>query len=501
MSHLQTIYEERFTPDFWQIPEDDTVLKLMSALRERSYPGIYAALRKLKEPLSGDNAASCLVNALSCTIRAFAAVLDHCAPGEYASSLAITLAGTSELNALADPPKQQERLRCDVSGTILTLAAALDNHEVVALLLERGWDPNSSSLTSRSALLQHALNHFYHINQDTVLAARQAFSGICTSSQHSTLTISDPGERFPFENTLQLTGVTPLAAALATGSFRCVDLLLQRSDVWKTECPAVGTAAAYAWGREEITYQLCSSSLLLPRQGNLPAVTPADCLHADNLPLLKDLLKKAPPDRKAVSVFWLHFIAPNQLPRETGPCRTGREMALLMMRYAPDLAALPVVRSAVFSLAVASFPGQETLGQKLLNGMIRCGGGALDLTPHLPMLEMRSAALVKEILLPLSKQVELTLDRNQVPSGSSISTLRLLARVARLTPAIPGSMSSFAQAVLNTGSLALLRDLYRKGLLDGESGEAMLEYLPLDSPLRPLVLIHCVQGKERTYEL
>ena len=75
MSHLQTIYEERFTPDFWQIPEDDTVLKLMSALRERSYPGIYAALRKLKEPLSGDNAASCLVNALSCTIRAFAAVL------------------------------------------------------------------------------------------------------------------------------------------------------------------------------------------------------------------------------------------------------------------------------------------------------------------------------------------------------------------------------------------------------------------------------------------
>lgn len=81
----------------------------------------------------------CLCAALHGTVELFRRVLDRCAPGEHA--------GHMEL-----PHPEEEDLKICVSGTILTLAAALDKPKHAALLLERGWDVNSGAPASAQAV-------------------------------------------------------------------------------------------------------------------------------------------------------------------------------------------------------------------------------------------------------------------------------------------------------------------------------------------------------------
>lgn len=224
-------------PDvFFPLPgEVDPAARLRDAVVMKNYSKAYAALRKLREPLSGKLAESCLTDALSCTPRLFREILEHCEPGEYANSMELTR--RSE--------RGEQFLR--VYGTILTLAAALDKPEHAAILLEKGWDVNARAPASIQALF----------GRDKRIAA------LCDESRANSRIAcgGEPDFLLGEEALWVLACVTPLAAALACGGLRTAKVLLARSNVQKLENPAVSAAAVIAL-HGDIVQQWCLERLL-----------------------------------------------------------------------------------------------------------------------------------------------------------------------------------------------------------------------------------------------
>ena len=193
-------------------PADD----LCAAVEEKNYPAAYAALRRIGEPLAGMQAEKCLCAALNGTVKLFRGALDRCAPGEHA--------GHMEL-----PHPEDEDLTIHVSGTFLTLAAALDKPKHAALLLERGWDVNSGAPASAQAI------------QD---AQHLIFGRTDSNITCETLTQQLLG--FEAETRWSVAYATPLAATIVMGSVNTAKVLLAHRGVKKLESPAVCRAAILA---------------------------------------------------------------------------------------------------------------------------------------------------------------------------------------------------------------------------------------------------------------
>ena len=195
--------------------------ELAAAVEERNYPAAYSTLRRLDGLLSGWDARDCLTGALSCTPRLFGAILECCEPGEYAAT-----------DISVPYPERQDR-QLLVSGTLLTLAAAMDRPEHMAILLEKGWDINSAAPTSEQALYD-----MYNPMMFQETGWRRPDSEIRCCAREG-----DDAETVP---EWQILRATPLAAAIVAGSLGAVRLLRAHGGVKGTEHPAVSCAAAEA---------------------------------------------------------------------------------------------------------------------------------------------------------------------------------------------------------------------------------------------------------------
>lgn len=123
MPDLNNVFDSLdFGLEIFSAPRD-VPAELLAALEDKNYPAAYSALRRLNEPLSGRMAGDCLCAALACTLKLFCALLDHCAPGEYASETSWKL------------PTGEGFV--EVKGSILTLAAAMDKTAHMNVLLEQ----------------------------------------------------------------------------------------------------------------------------------------------------------------------------------------------------------------------------------------------------------------------------------------------------------------------------------------------------------------------------
>ena len=195
--------------------------ELAAAAEERNYPVAYSMLRRLDGLLSGWDARDCLTGALSCTPRLFGAILECCEPGEYA------------VTDISVPyPERQDR-QLLVSGTLLTLAAAMDRPEHMAILLEKGWDINSAAPASEQALYD-----MYNPMMFQETGWRRPDSEIRCCAREG-----DDAETVP---EWQILRATPLAAAIVAGSLGAIRLLRAHGGVKGTEHPAVSCAAAEA---------------------------------------------------------------------------------------------------------------------------------------------------------------------------------------------------------------------------------------------------------------
>lgn len=115
---MDIIFDAFFQELFVEPPGPDD--RLLSALRRRQYPTIYALLRKRTEPLSPEAAAACCSAALGCTPRVLEALLDHC-------------------------PPLSTFLRTPGAHALTAVAAARDRPQHLKVLLDRGASPNEQS--------------------------------------------------------------------------------------------------------------------------------------------------------------------------------------------------------------------------------------------------------------------------------------------------------------------------------------------------------------------
>ena len=115
----------------------------------------------------------------------------------------------------------------ELTGTMPTLAAALGKVEHLRLLLDWGCDVNGASLDAASAIAADCGSQ-HSDEYDVPMGLRGVPTTDCTGL---------------WENTV-ISGVTPLAAALLSGSVESVRLLLEREGVWLTETPGVSEALA-----------------------------------------------------------------------------------------------------------------------------------------------------------------------------------------------------------------------------------------------------------------
>ena len=153
--------------------ERELLHRLTEAVRERNYPAAYAALRRGARPLAEGAAQYLLNEGLQCTPRLYRALLDACEGADLGSL-------HSEL--------------CDgkgwmlVGGSSLAAAAAFyDRPEHLALLLERGVDPNGGTFLSPMVALGEQIRPV----QTTALAAAVAAG----STDCAALLLAWPGIR------------------------------------------------------------------------------------------------------------------------------------------------------------------------------------------------------------------------------------------------------------------------------------------------------------------
>lgn len=206
----------------------DPTWELLEAIREKNYPKAYTRLKKLKEPLQDQRAGECLSAALQCSPELFRAVLEHCAPGEYAAT------EQWKLNWIFDR-------YVHVEGTILTLAAAMNKVKHMRILLDHGWDVNSASPASAQAQNIELSSQFFGF-----FWTYDGFGGMSQSGL-----VLGVGEHNTYQKAIaepqwSIDCCTPLAAAIACGSVSAVRLLLRQPGVRREDSSAVCAAALMA---------------------------------------------------------------------------------------------------------------------------------------------------------------------------------------------------------------------------------------------------------------
>lgn len=175
----------------------------------------FQELDKLQEPLSLRDSARCLRKAmLDCSVELFRQILEHSETGECTEQYHV--------------PSHDFGWGIQGHGSLVTLAAMMDRPRQAQLLLERGYDVNGSGLAIADYLRQDGKNW-----GDTM----PPYARFCGSAGCG-IELMRPGQE-----AVNISCVTPLAAALLCGNLQTAEVLLRRESVWKGESSAVCRAA------------------------------------------------------------------------------------------------------------------------------------------------------------------------------------------------------------------------------------------------------------------
>ncbi len=450
--------------------EDGFAEELNDAVENKKYPAAYAALRKLREPLSGRQAEACLTNALSCTPKLFREILEHCEPGEYANSMKLTRRS------------EREEQFFRVHGTILTLAAALDKPEHAAILLEKGWDANARAPASIQALL-----HDREKNGVLPCVVTGKNSHIACGSKPDFLPGTDELWEIPC--------ATPLAAAIACGSLSTAELLLARADVKKLENPAVCLAAVAAL-HGDVMQRWC-----------LEAALGIDCLLGTDL--ARELLVKHAPDIAEIAA--LSTPGEFALRLSGAPCSRQRLLAaaatlcptplvappegadeklfLLLDRY-PELEKEQSVRDRMLNAALArQLSGQAC--DALLNRWKAACGESRDISNVDPEFVSKLALRRREIFDKLGEggTLRASAESEWLAFGDKRLLSGLLDRVEIYRTEI--GIGGVVRRIMQTGDVGLMRKAAERGVLRWWRRDELLEALREESvgtALRALAL-------------
>ena len=462
----------------------DLAQRLSEAVEARNYPAAYAALRRGARPLAAGAAQFLLNEGLQCTPRLFRALLDACEGTDLGSLRAHFCDGT-EWMLVGD-------------SSLAAAAAFRDRPEHLALLLERGVDPNGGTFLSPMVALGEQIR--------------------------------------PVQTTV-------LAAAVAAGSTDCAALLLARPGI-KTDDPGLRQtvlSVLYAgneggrlcpwWAAQAVLRRILgiendiASLLREPRPEELTDWVEAQTLAAP-LPLLEEWI---------ASGLW----GEKELCRAVHALRRAAEHCGIYYAYQKMSFYEPLVKGdRVLSLLTAAtrrFPQlwrRTETADLLLLSFDRFSWGAADIPQDLSglretlpasltvsfrrqvdLMEKNLTAAIRLIQFLRENRVELRLRRDTLGQldrfGLSYAAkrgLRELLDYARVLPLRrPRSRpSALASVLLALGDAELLRAALERGDLDGEPLAALLQEAAQDpeetAALMPL-LLSALEPRAHSYDL
>ena len=464
MPDLNNVFDSLdFGAEFFSAPRDAPA-ELLAALEDKNYPAAYSALRRLNEPLSGRMAGDCLCAALECTLKLFCALLDHCAPGEYASITSWKL------------PTGEGFV--EVKGSILTLAAAMDKTAHMNVLLERGWDVNASSLASVQALREHAPSFF----GSNVPAHTAESRMICAEAElHEVHGTSLMHEKWRIEH------LTPLAAAIACGSVRAVWILMMAPGVVTLKSSAVCRAAVLSLRAGLYNRRCVCTALGMKNLSHDPE------RFARTLLEQYALIPSAIADLCSVQEFAQRLKGVPCTARELceaaealahGKTAHNAEKLLKLTEICPATGVEQRVLDAVLFRAFSPSDATDTQKKllerwKLLSGEVRDISG-LDPESIAMRLAFGTYKELKEQLAQLGEGGSLRADKSSAwlsVCDNSSQFLTYLLEHVRFYSAAPNRVSTLTHLILEKKDLRLLRKAANAGVLADEPREALLACL------------------------
>lgn len=451
--------------------------ELVELLESRQYAKAHAWLNRVcLAQLEGETARLCLTAALHATTNLFRKVLRRCPSVEYS--------GKAELYPDAG-------VRAHVSGTLLTLAAALNKPEHVKILLAEGYDPNSAGVASAAAFDDMT---FYISNATAPYGDRCAVGG-----SHLT---------FAGKCSWTLRNVTPLAAAIACGSREAAAVLLRCPEVWKAESGVVCRAAVSALQmfkddpRQELAGMVFGKTrgrVFYPhefvRTCDLQIEYAADFCTYDLLETqIRNHFCDAEGARKVLKTFEEHVL------HDRGSIRARMRKMTLLTKEFPDVCREPWATGVFLrELARRYMKGQPH--QQLLQQWKTLCGEEGDLTwAALEMYRMPRANL-QTMLKELGKDTHLVMDADSLSAygrEAKWELMDILSHVKLQHNTGLDGISALAENLLCIGDLRYLRKAAKLGAFAGEDPKALLEHLERinKSNLRAMMLAYGGQADE-----
>lgn len=466
----------------------DPSAELLEAIREKNYPKAYARMKKLDKPLPAQRAGDCLSAALHCSPELFRTVLAHCEPGEYAAT------EQWRLDTMFDR-------YVNVTGTILTLAAAMDKVKHMRVLLDHGWDVNSASPASAQALSMGLNDQFFGFHWTS-----NGFGGM----SQSRLTLG-AGESNFYQKAIakpqwSFDCCTPLAAAIVCGSVSAVRFLLRQPGVRRESSSAVCVAALAAIHggtaqREclRMTFQLKSAVLntrdlsreLLSERALDLAVTAEFCTLREFTQRLNGVPCTAEQMRAAAKVL------------ADQNCKKREQKLLRLLSLHPELGEEQTIRDDVLKLYFHRSGGQR-VGAELLRCWKKLCGEVRDISA-LPSccsaLDGGSAASCRAELAELSEGGALcaAADSEWLCAWTSKKQLTALSEYVHFYRRSHKGISHLAMWILKQGDAKFIKLMTQRGMLDNEPREELLAYAAKENGnpmLRAILLATPMNGGE-----
>lgn len=456
---------------------DEENKELIELLESRRYAKAHAWLnRQGSVQLRDEDASICLTAALHATPNLFRKVLSRCPQREYSGKVRMEV---------------KEGVFAYVHGTMLTLAAALNRPEHVRILLQTGYDPNSSGSASATAFLSPEF--WFTSEQPASGAQRIAVNGsrICFSGKAGWM----------------IRNATPLAAAVACGSRAAAAVLLRCREVWTAESSVVCRASVSALQmfkdnpRQELAgmvFGRMRRKRFCPREFaqtcDLQIEHSADfCTYELMETQIRHHFCDEEGARNALRLLDAHAVSRRHIVRAR-----MRKMELLVREF-PMLGQESWVAGLFLQELVWRYKPEKPHVRLMQRWKTLCGEEG-DLTWARMGLYHMSRPYLQSLLKVLSKEIHLVMDADSLGSfcretkGELTDILNYVE--LRHNRGLEG-VSALAVAVLRMSSdQRFLRKAAKLGVFAGEEPAALLKYLDeIDlNHLRALVLTYGGQG-------
>lgn len=430
--------------------------------------------QKLGHPMDRGAANLCMEYALqSAPQQAFDCFLDCIPQGEYT--------GTTVVSRVAG--------RCcgaEVTGTLVTLAAAQGKAEQLESLLAHGWDVNSASLDAAAALKLRSqqTEGFYR----AAMTGQGTYSARPESSLRTVLDMEDGPNSYLFHEAFY--GITPLAAAILCGQTACACILMDHG-AWKEESPGVARALTLRNRDDDEPYQACRKAVLTYGDAPRPMALWAVIRSMPEAALAAELRRCKYDDEAIAKCVWEVTTNIRMMPsRGVWAEERKRDLTRLQIleQHYPHVLRRPELVSAMMRHCLLL---NET--ESWQDFILKLCPEELDLSILREGLIRTPARKVRAFLQKVCRGRRCVMDRDSVPFMTPMLVLQTLLQEVEFLPPVSGSsVSGLTCAILDSGNLQLIRKALMTGAIPPEESRALLlqclDTMPSAAHVRTLLL-------------